>query len=97
MRFTKPINRELEIDGSTYIVSMGETGIDLRVKGKRKGAHVGWAEVLLIAQAEDAAPRGTSPEADVQPEASEAETGTEDSSADLSRTAAAGEHGPESQ
>jgi hypothetical protein len=52
MKFTKPINREVEINGDTFIVSMDEAGIGFRHKGKRKTAHVNWASVLEIAEAE---------------------------------------------
>ena len=42
MKFTKPINREVDIDGNTFIVSFDQNGIDFRVKGKRKTAHTDW-------------------------------------------------------
>ena len=53
MKFTKPINRELDIDGNTFIVSFDQNGIDFRVKGKRKTAHTDWNQVLEIAKGED--------------------------------------------
>ncbi len=53
MKFTKPINRELDIDGNTFIVSFDQNGIDFRVKGKRKTAHTDWNSVLEIAKGED--------------------------------------------
>ena len=52
MKFTKPINREVEIHGNTFIVSMDEAGIGFRLKGKRKTALVNWAAVLEIAERE---------------------------------------------
>jgi hypothetical protein len=52
MKFSKPINREVEIDGNTFVVSFDDNGIDFRVKGKRKTAHVDWIGVLNIAQGE---------------------------------------------
>src|SRR6185503_4303737 len=55
MKFTKPINREVDIDGHTFIVSFDDNGIDFRVKGKRKTAHVNWNTVLEIAGGEDGA------------------------------------------
>ena len=50
MKFTKPINREIEIHGNTFIVSMDEAGIGFRLKGKRKTARVNWGNVLEIAE-----------------------------------------------
>ncbi|HEX8088863.1 MAG TPA: hypothetical protein VF762_08430 [Blastocatellia bacterium] len=55
MRFSKPINREIDIDGVTFIVSFDENGIDFRLKSKRKTAHVDWTQVLNIAQGEQGA------------------------------------------
>ena len=52
MKFTKPINREVDIDGNTFIVSFDQNGIDFRVKGKRKTAHVDWNRVLEMAKGE---------------------------------------------
>jgi hypothetical protein len=55
MKFSKPINREVEIDGQDFIVSFDDSGIELRLKGKRKTARVDWAEVLDSARGEDGA------------------------------------------
>jgi hypothetical protein len=55
MKFSKPINREVEIDGQDFIVSFDDSGIELRLKGKRKTARVEWAQVLDIARGEDGA------------------------------------------
>jgi hypothetical protein len=55
MKFTKPISREVDIDGNTYIVTLDEAGVDLRVKGKRKSSRVEWARVLEIAGPEQSA------------------------------------------
>jgi len=52
MKFTKPISREVDIDGNTFIVSFDQNGIDFRVKGKRKTAHTDWNRVLEIAKGE---------------------------------------------
>jgi hypothetical protein len=52
MKFTKPISREVEINGDTFIVSMDEAGIGFRHKGKRKTARVNWANILEIAEGE---------------------------------------------
>ena len=53
MKFTKPISREVDIDGNTFIVSFDQNGIDFRVKGKRKTAHTDWNQVLEMAKGED--------------------------------------------
>ncbi|HKP87813.1 MAG TPA: hypothetical protein VJZ26_17055 [Blastocatellia bacterium] len=55
MKFTKPINREVDIEGHTFIVSFDDMGIEFRVKGKRKSANVAWSRVLEIAEGEDGA------------------------------------------
>lgn len=49
MRFTKPISREVDIDGNTFIVSFSDEGIEFRIKGKRRTASVDWVRVLDIA------------------------------------------------
>jgi hypothetical protein len=59
MKFTKPINREVEIRGNTFVVSMDEAGIGFRLKGKRKTAHVNWANVLDITEGEEKDSTGT--------------------------------------
>ncbi|HJQ27489.1 MAG TPA: hypothetical protein VKA60_26625 [Blastocatellia bacterium] len=53
MKFTKPINREVEIDGQNFIVSFDDSGIEFRLKGKRKTARVAWSQVLDSARGED--------------------------------------------
>jgi hypothetical protein len=53
MKFTKPINREVEIDGQNFIVSFDDISIEFRLKGKRKTARVDWSHVLDIARGED--------------------------------------------
>src|SRR5215470_7046368 len=55
MKFTRPINREVDIDGTTFIVSFGDMGIDFRLKGKRKTAHADWTSVLEAATGEQGA------------------------------------------
>jgi hypothetical protein len=55
MKFSKPINREIDIEGNTFIVSFDNNGIDFRLKGKRRTAHVEWIEVFNIAQGEQGA------------------------------------------
>lgn len=55
MKFSKPINREIDIDGDTFIVSFDGGGIDFRLKGKRRTAHADWIQVFNIAQGEQGA------------------------------------------
>lgn len=52
MKFTKPISREVDIDGSTFNVTFNDTGIEFRLKGKRKTARADWTDVLNIAKGE---------------------------------------------
>ena len=56
MKFSRPINREVDIDGNTFIVTVEETGVGFRLKGKRKTARVEWDRVLKIAQGEGGEP-----------------------------------------
>jgi len=53
MKFTKPISREVEIDGQSFVVSFDDSHIEFRLKGKRKTARVAWSQVLDIARGED--------------------------------------------
>ena len=53
MKFTKPISREVEIDGQNFIVSFDDISIEFRLKGKRKTARVEWSQVLDIARGDD--------------------------------------------
>lgn len=55
MKFTRPINREVDIDGNTFIVSLDESGIGFRLKGKRRVARLDWGEALEIARGEQGA------------------------------------------
>lgn len=52
MKFTKPITREVDIDGNTFNVTFNDTGIEFRLKGKRKTARADWTDVLNIARGE---------------------------------------------
>ena len=55
MKFSKPINREVDIEGITFVVSFDDNGIEFRVKGKRRTAHADWTQVLNTAQGEQGA------------------------------------------
>ena len=111
MRFTKPISREVDIDGNTYVVTLDEAGVDFRVKGKRKSSRVEWARVLEIA-----GPEQSQSSSGEQAKGTPGQGGTETSSPVLedqydtqpleernlgedsgerSRSAVAGESGPE--
>ena len=42
-KLDKPIKRELEIDGRTYMVTVSPEGVKVVEKGKRKGQELSWA------------------------------------------------------
>src|SRR5215216_1025190 len=52
MKFSKPISREVEVDGNTFVVTFSDIGLEFRLKGKRRTARVDWIEVLSIAKGE---------------------------------------------
>jgi hypothetical protein len=73
MKFTRPINREVDIDGNVFVVTLDENGVTFRLKGKRRSAQASWSRVLDVAEAEGKSARaflGLS-------EAPRAETGSE--------------------
>ena len=76
MKFSKPINREVEIDGQNFIVSFDDTSIEFRLKGKRKTARVAWPQVLDSAHSEDHESARTLFGLSAATSASEAETST---------------------
>jgi hypothetical protein len=41
-KLDKPIKRELEIDGRTYMVTVSPEGVKVVEKGKRKGQELSW-------------------------------------------------------
>lgn len=88
MKFNKPINREAEINNETFVVTMDETGVSFRVKGKRKSLRAEWPAILFIARAE--APEAGSQAAQSTEQEEEAAPGA------ISRGASAGEATPES-
>jgi hypothetical protein len=112
MKFTKPISREVDIDGETFVVSFDERGLDFRLKGKRRTAHVEWARVLEIAEGEQGASAreflGLGPAQGQSQQGRETErteqifepqstTGSESREGDgLSRSVSAGDRGAES-
>jgi hypothetical protein len=91
MKFNKPINREVDIDNNTFVVTMDESGVSFRVKGKRKSLRAEWPAVLLIARAEETVTG--------HQESSRHESGlddeTEEAAHGISRSVSAGEGTPE--
>jgi hypothetical protein len=45
-RLDKPIKRELEIDGRTYMVTVSPEGVKVVEKGKRKGQELSWSALV---------------------------------------------------
>lgn len=45
-KLDKPIKRELEIDGTTYMVTVSPDGVKLVEKGKRKGYELSWKALV---------------------------------------------------
>lgn len=54
---TKPVTRELLLDGEPFKVTISTEGIRIRPKGRRKGSIVTWETVLALGQTQDV-PRG---------------------------------------
>ena len=52
MKFSKPISRELDVDGNTFVVTFSDIGIEFRLKGKRRTARADWTDVVNIAKGE---------------------------------------------
>ena len=88
MKFNKPINREVEIDNNAYVVTMDESGVSFRVKGKRKSLRAEWPAILFIARAE-ATETG-------HHETGRSDETDEETAATISRSVSAGEGTPES-
>ena len=45
-RLDKPIKRELEIDGTIYMVTVSPDGVKVVEKGKRKGHELTWKALV---------------------------------------------------
>ena len=45
-RLDKPIKRELEIEGRTYMVTVSPDGVKVVEKGKRKGHELSWKALV---------------------------------------------------
>ncbi len=45
-KLDKPLKRELEIDGRSYVVTVSPEGVKVVEKGKRKGVELTWAALV---------------------------------------------------
>ena len=45
-KLDKPLKRELDIDGETYVVTITAEGMKLVRKGKRKGQELAWKDLV---------------------------------------------------
>ena len=45
-RLEKPLKRELDVDGATYILTISPEGLKLVPKGKRKGQELAWKDLV---------------------------------------------------
>lgn len=44
-KLTKALKREIDIDGSPYVVSLDGAGLKLTQKGRRKGVELQWKAI----------------------------------------------------
>lgn len=45
-KLEKPLKRELEVGGETYVVTISPEGMKLVRKGKRKGQELAWKDLV---------------------------------------------------
>jgi len=45
-KLDKTLKREIEIDGTAYIVAISPEGLKITVKGRRKGQELGWKDLI---------------------------------------------------
>lgn len=45
-KLEKPLKRELEVGGETYVLTISPEGLKLVLKGKRKGQELAWKELV---------------------------------------------------
>jgi hypothetical protein len=45
-KLEKPLKREIDVNGSPYIVTLSPQGIKIVEKGKRKGQEMTWEDIL---------------------------------------------------
>jgi hypothetical protein len=43
---TKPLKRELTIEGRAFVVTMSPLGLKITLKGKRKGQELSWTDLI---------------------------------------------------
>lgn len=45
-KLEKPLKRELDVDGETYVLTVSPEGFKLVRKGKRKGQEIAWQDLV---------------------------------------------------
>lgn len=45
-KLEKPIKRELEIDGTAYMITISPEGVKVTQKGYRKGQEISWRTIV---------------------------------------------------
>lgn len=45
-KLDKPLKRELDVDGETYVLTITAEGMKLVRKGKRKGQELAWKDLV---------------------------------------------------
>lgn len=45
-KLEKPLKRELNVNGETYVLTISPDGLKLVLKGKRKGQELAWKELV---------------------------------------------------
>lgn len=45
-KLEKPLKRELDVDGVTYVLTVSPEGLKLVRKGKRKGQELAWKDLV---------------------------------------------------
>lgn len=45
-KLDKPLKRELDVDGETYVLTISPDGLKLVQKGKRKGQELAWKDLV---------------------------------------------------
>jgi hypothetical protein len=51
-KLEKTLKREIEIDGTAYMVTIAPEGVKLTQKGYRKGPELTWKQILASGSAE---------------------------------------------
>ena len=45
-KLERPVKRELDVNGETYILTISQQGLKLTRKGKRKGQELAWKDLV---------------------------------------------------